>query len=182
MMTLKLRATDLNPRSTIRELNQQICRDCGVLEGRHARKPHSLTPLRELFARASGGSKASHVAKISELRRDAPRRERRPDARGDRQNGRRRRPPEVRRIHMLEADLGRVVRMIRSPDAENRSLRGLLPRSNRSSRCSHFRSQILRKRSATLGPELSLEHKLDGARVQIHHAAGRRRGVSSRAG
>ncbi len=78
---------------------------------------------------------------------------------------------EVRRIHMLEADLGRVVRMIRSPGAEKsvaeKSSAAVKPLKPMLA----FPVDDIAEAFATLGPELSLEHKFDGARVQIHHAA-----------
>ncbi len=112
-MTLKLRGADPDPTLTIRELNEKFA-EIAAIEGRHARK-RKLDALRDLFARASA-FEGKYIAKIliGEMRHGVSeglmleaiaRMGARPIT-------------EVRRIHMLEADLGRVVRMIRSPGAE----------------------------------------------------------------
>ena len=81
---------------------------------------------------------------------------------------------EVRRLHMLEADLGRVVRMIRSPAGTEKSAGSDSSPGTRAVKplkpMLAFPVDDIAEAFATLGPELSLEHKLDGARVQIHHA------------
>jgi len=167
-MTLKLRAADPEPTLTIRELNETFAA-IAAIEGRHARN-RKLDALRELFRRASA-FEAKYIAKIliGEMRHGVSeglmleaiaRMGARPVA-------------EVRRIHMLEADLGRVVRMIRSPGAEKtnagessgeeRAVKPLKPMLA-------FPVDDIAEAFATLGTELSFEHKLDGARVQIHHA------------
>ena len=173
-MTLKLRAADPEPTVTIRELNERFAAIAGI-EGRHARI-RKLDALRELFTRASA-FEARYIAKIliGEMRHgvseglmlEAIARM------GARPVG------EVRRIHMLEADLGRVVRIVRSPAAEKsvaseasaeahahgtRPVKPLKPMLA-------FPAADVAEAFAVLGPELSFEHKLDGARVQIHHAA-----------
>src|SRR5580693_9290508 len=97
----------------LRELNEKFA-EIAAIEGRHARN-RKLDALRELFARASA-FEGKYIAKIliGEMRHGVSeglmleaiaRMGARPIT-------------EVRRIHMLEADLGRVVRMIRSPGAE----------------------------------------------------------------
>ncbi len=165
-MTLKLRAAEPEPTLTIRELNQKFA-EIAAIEGRHARK-RKLDALRELFARASS-FEGKYVAKIliGEMRHGVSeglmleaiaKMSARPVT-------------EVRRIHMLEADLGRVVRMIRSPagaeqlvaDKSSDAVKPLKPMLA-------FPVGDIAEAFATLGPELSFEHKLDGARVQIHHA------------
>ncbi len=167
-MTLKLRAADPEPTLTIRELNEKFA-EIAAIEGRHARN-RKLDALRELFTRASA-FEAKYIAKIliGEMRHGVSeglmleaiaRMGARPVT-------------EVRRIHMLEADLGRVVRMIRSPGAEQsdasesspamRAVKPLKPMLA-------FPVTDVAEAFATLGPDLSFEHKLDGARVQIHHA------------
>jgi DNA ligase 1 len=167
-MTLKLRADDPEPTLTIRELNQKFA-EIAAIEGRHARN-RKLDALRELFTRASA-FEAKYIAKIliGEMRHGVSeglmleaiaRMGARPVT-------------EVRRLHMLEADLGRVVRLIRSPGAEPsgasesslaaRAVKPLKPMLA-------FPVADIAEAFATLGPDLSLEHKLDGARVQIHHA------------
>ena len=169
-MTLKLRGTDPEPTLMIRELNQKFA-EIAAIEGRHARN-RKLDALRELFTRASA-FEGKYIAKIliGEMRHGVSeglmleaiaKMSARP-------------VPEVRRLHMLEADLGRVVRMIRSPAGTEK-----LPGSD-SSPGTHavkplkpmlaFPVDDIAEAFATLGPELSLEHKLDGARVQIHHGA-----------
>jgi DNA ligase 1 len=173
-MTLKLRAADPEPTLTIRELNDKFAA-IAAIEGRHARKAR-LDALRELFTRASA-FEGKYIAKIliGEMRHGMSeglmleaiaRMGSRPVA-------------EVRRIHMLEADLGRVVRIIRSPDADKfvaeassadapaRGARVAKPLKPMLA----FPAADVAEAFAVLGPELSFEHKLDGARVQIHHAA-----------
>jgi DNA ligase 1 len=164
-MTLKLRAADPEPTLTIRELNDKFA-EIAAIEGRHARN-RKLDALRELFTQASA-FEGKYVAKIliGEMRHGVSeglmleaiaKMSARPVA-------------EVRRIHMLEADLGRVVRMIRSPGAEQlvaeKSSAAVKPLKPMLA----FPVDDIAEAFATLGPELSLEHKLDGARVQIHHA------------
>jgi len=166
-MTLKLRGADPDPTLTIRELNEKFA-EIAAIEGRHARK-RKLDALRDLFARASA-FEGKYIAKIliGEMRHGVSeglmleaiaRMGARPIT-------------EVRRIHMLEADLGRVVRMIRSPGAE-KSAGDSSPRAAAVKPLKPmlaFPVADIAEAFATLGPELSLEHKLDGARVQIHHA------------
>jgi DNA ligase-1 len=168
-MTLKLRAADPEPTLTIRELNEKFT-EIAAIEGRHARN-RKLEALRELFTRASA-FEGKYVAKIliGEMRHGVSeglmleaiaRMGARPVT-------------EVRRIHMLEADLGRVVRMIRSPGAEKSAAAGSAtsPRAVKPLKpMLAFPVADVAEAFATLGPELSFEHKLDGARVQIHHAA-----------
>jgi len=128
-ITLKLRAVDPEPTLTIRELNETFTA-IAAIEGRHARN-RKLEALRELFARASA-FEGKYIAKIliGEMRHGVSeglmleaiaRMGARPVA-------------EVRRLHMLEADLGRVVRMIRSPTRRSRAravLRRARPPSSR---------------------------------------------------
>ncbi|MGD0672790.1 MAG: hypothetical protein ABSB13_11975 [Candidatus Binatus sp.] len=111
-MTLKLRAADPEPTLTIRELNEKFV-EIAAIEGRHSRK-RMLDRLRELFARASA-FEARYIAKIliGEMRHGMS------EAlmveaiawMGARPVS------EVRRIHMREADLGHVVRIVRSSTA-----------------------------------------------------------------
>jgi len=167
-MTLKLRAADPEPTLKIRELNEKFA-EIAAIEGRHARN-RKLDALRELFARASA-FEGKYIAKIliGEMRHGVSeglmleaiaRMSARPVT-------------EVRRIHMLEADLGRVVRIIRSPAGAEKSVPG--ESSPTSSAVKPLKPMLafpvadIAEAFATLGPELSFEHKLDGARVQIHH-------------
>jgi DNA ligase-1 len=83
---------------------------------------------------------------------------------------------DVRRIHMLEADLGRVVRMLRSPDGASGDLSTSVNVAAPSARIVKPMKPMLAQPApdiaeafAMLGPEISFEHKIDGARVQVHH-------------
>src|SRR5579863_9487072 len=167
-MTLKLRADDPEPTLAIRELNEKFIA-IAAIEGRHARN-RKLDALRELFERASA-LEAKYIAKIliREMRHGMSeglmleaiaKMASRPVA-------------EVRRIHMLEADLGRVVRILRLPDAEEsveggstsastgvvKPLKPMLAQT----------AADVAEAFAMLGQEISFEHKIDGARVQVHH-------------
>jgi len=165
-MTLKLRASDPYPTLTIRELNEKFA-EIAAIEGRQSRK-RKLDALRELFERASA-FEGKYIAKIliGEMRHGVSeglmleaiaRMGARPVS-------------EIRRVHMLEADLGRVVRIVRSGGDEKsvgeaapkvRAVKPLKPMLA-------FPVADVAEAFATLGPKLSLEHKFDGARVQIHH-------------
>ena len=175
-MTLKLRGSDPEPTLTIRELNEKFA-EIATIEGRHARN-RKLDALRELFARASA-FEGKYIAKIliGEMRHGVSeglmleaiaKMSARPVT-------------EVRRLHMLEADLGRVVRMIRSPAGTEKSAASDSSPSTRAVKplkpMLAFPVDDIAEAFATLGPELSFEHKLDGARVQIHHAGNEDGGV-----
>ena len=170
-MMLKYRPNDPDPTLTIRELNEKFAA-IAAIEGRHARN-RKLESLRELFERASA-LEAKYIAKIliREMRHGMSeglmlealaRMAARPVA-------------EVRRIHMLEADLGRVVRMLRSPDAQAGELSTSVNVAAPSARIVKPLKPMLAQPAADiaeafamLGPEISFEHKIDGARVQVHH-------------
>src|SRR5580700_2562369 len=175
-MTLKLRGADPDPTLTIRELNQKFA-EIAAIEGRHARK-RKLDALRDLFARASA-FEGKYIAKIliGEMRHGVSeglmleaiaKMSARPVT-------------EVRRLHMLEADPGRVVRMIRSPAGTEKSAASDSSPSTRAVKplkpMLAFPVDDIAEAFSTLGPELSFEHKLDGARVQIHHAGNEDGGV-----
>jgi DNA ligase-1 len=171
-MTLKHRASDPPPTLTIRQLNESFAA-IAATEGRHARN-RKLDALRELFERAAA-LEAKYIAKIliREMRHGMSdglmleaiaKMASRPVS-------------EVRRVHMLEGDLGRVVRVLRSAHAQQTvdassssaapmqtadAVRPLKPM------LAHPAGAVA-DAFATLGPELVFEHKLDGARVQIHH-------------
>ena len=83
-MTLKLRGSDPEPTLTIRELNEKFA-EIAAIEGRHARN-RKLDALRELFDARLGVRRQVH--REDSDRRDAARRERGADARGDRKNER----------------------------------------------------------------------------------------------
>ncbi len=174
-MMLKLRTADPKPTLTIAQLDHAL-REIAEIEGRHARA-RKLAALRGLFERASV-LEAKYLAKIliREMRHGMSeglmleaiaKMAARPVA-------------EVRRIHQLESDLGRVVRMLRAPDSgrgEDTAApgTGAGPASPRIGKplkpmLAHPADDVAAA-LAILGPELALEHKLDGARVQIHHCA-----------
>jgi DNA ligase-1 len=171
-MMLKYRPQDPEPTLTIRELNEKFI-EIAAIEGRHARN-RKLESLRELFERASA-LEAKYIAKIliREMRHGMSeglmleaiaKMASRPVA-------------EVRRIHMLEADLGRVVRMLRSPDAqESIGAKSSADESAQGPRAVKPLKPMLAQTAvdvaeafAMLGNEISFEHKIDGARVQVHH-------------
>ncbi len=169
-MMLKARGADPEPTLTIRELNASFA-EIAAIEGRHARKG-KLDALRDLFARASG-VEAKYIAKIliREMRHGMSeglmleaiaKMASRPVA-------------EIRRLHMLEADLGRVVEILRSPAA---SIDARTPSTVAETRARPVVKPLkpmlatpaaeVADAFAILGPDFALEHKLDGARVQIH--------------
>jgi DNA ligase 1 len=171
-MMLKYRPIDPEPTLTIRELNEKFAAIADI-EGRHARN-RKLEALRELFERASA-LEAKYIAKIliREMRHGMSeglmlealaKMASRPVS-------------DVRRIHMLEADLGRVVRILRAPAGETSSAHASSTDASASStRIVKPMKPMLAQPAADvaeafamLGPELSFEHKIDGARVQIHH-------------
>jgi len=170
-MMLKYRPNDPDPTLTIRELNEKFAAIADI-EGRHARN-RKLEALRELFERASA-LEAKYIAKIliREMRHGMSeglmleaiaKMASRPVA-------------DVRRIHMLEADLGRVVRMLRSPDGVSGELSTSVNVGAPTARIVKPLKPMLAQPAvdiaeafAMLGPEISFEHKIDGARVQVHH-------------
>ncbi len=171
-MTLKHRANDPPPTLTIRQLSEAFA-VIAAIEGRHARNL-KLAALRELFEHASA-LEAKYIAKIliREMRHGMSdglmleaiaKMASRPVT-------------EVRRVHMLEGDLGRVVRALRSADAQqtvDASSSSAAPMQTADAvkplkpMLAHPAPDVA-DAFATLGPELVFEHKLDGARVQIHH-------------
>jgi DNA ligase-1 len=167
-MMLRLRDADPEPTLTISEVDR-VFREISEIEGRHARA-RKLEALRALLERASS-LEGKFIAKIliREMRHGVSeglmidaigRMASRPAA-------------EVRRMHMLEADLGRVVRMLRegrAPDAA--ALQSARPAAHAVKPLKPMLAQPaadVAEGFAILGPDLALEHKLDGARVQIHH-------------
>jgi DNA ligase 1 len=167
-MLLKSRPADPEPLLTIGEVNRSFV-EIAELEGRHARN-RKLDLLRDLLGRATA-LEAKYIAKIliREMRHgmsegmmlesiavmaDRP-------------------AAQVRRIHMMEGDVGRVVRALRSgggslgaqeqeaPRAAKPWMRPLKPMLAAPAR-------DVAEAFAILGRGFALEHKLDGARVQIH--------------
>ena len=164
---LRRRTADPEPTLTIGEVDRAF-HDIAEIEGRHARN-RKLDALRALFARSSA-LEGKYLAKvlIREMRHGVSegmmleaiaRMANRPVA-------------DVRRIHMLEADLGRTVRILREggalPGGPGRRSVGVKPLKPMLAQPAADIAEAF----AMLGPELALEHKLDGARVQIHYGEG----------
>ena len=167
-MVLRLRAAEPEPSLTITEVDRTF-REIAEIEGRRARA-RKLETLSALFTRASN-LEAKFIAKIlvREMRHGVSegimleaiaRMASRPVA-------------EVRRINMLEGDLGRVVRILREGDAAPES--GAAP-AHGARAIKPLRPMLAQPAAdvaeafAMIGSEIAFEHKLDGARVQIHHA------------
>jgi DNA ligase 1 len=161
---LRRRTSDPEPSLTIGEVDRAF-HDIAEIEGRHARN-RKLDALRSLFERSSA-LEGKYLAKvlIREMRHGVSegmmleaiaRMANRPVA-------------DVRRIHMLEADLGRTVRIFREggtlPSGPGRMAAGVKPLKPMLAQPAADIAEAF----AMLGPELAFEHKLDGARVQIHH-------------
>ncbi|HUY26106.1 MAG TPA: ATP-dependent DNA ligase [Candidatus Binataceae bacterium] len=174
-MTLRLRPAEPEPSLTIAEVDRAFG-EIAEIEGRHARA-RKLETLTALFERASN-LEAKFIAKIliREMRHGVSeglmleaiaRMAHRPVA-------------EVRRLNMLEGDLGRVVRILReggpaadpgaAPARAAKPLRPMLAQP----------AGDVAEAIAMIGPEIAFEHKLDGARVQIHHLAGGETKIFSR--
>ncbi|HLH77025.1 MAG TPA: ATP-dependent DNA ligase, partial [Candidatus Binataceae bacterium] len=167
------RRTQPPPTLTITEVEAYF-RAVTQIEGSQARA-RKLAILRELLARADA-LEAKYVAKIliREMRHGMnegvlleaiARAAARPLA-------------EVRRAGMLEGDPGRLLRTLldgpgRAPAERSTELKPLKPMLAQS-------ALSVAEAFAILGPRLALEHKLDGARVQLHHAAGQTRIFSRR--
>jgi DNA ligase 1 len=172
---LRRRTADPEPTLTIGEVDRAF-HDIAEIEGRHARN-RKLDALRALFARSSA-LEGKYLAKvlIREMRHGVSegmmleaiaRMANRPVT-------------DVRRIHMLEADLGRTVRILREggalPSGSGRRSAGVKPLKPMLAQPAADIAEAF----AMLGPELAFEHKLDGARVQIHHGEGSTRIFSRR--
>ncbi len=173
-MLLKLRASEPEPTLTIREVAARF-EEIAAIEGPSSRG-RKLDALREMFERASA-LEGKYLTKIliREMRHGM--------SEGimleaiARMAGR---PvEEVRRANMLEGDLGRVARAMRQggqaePSAAAPSAEA--PAVERARAMKPLRPMLAQpmpnvtEAFAALGGELALEHKLDGARVQIHRA------------
>jgi DNA ligase-1 len=167
---LRLRGEDPEPALTIAEVDRAF-HEIAAIEGRHARN-RKLEALRALFERSSA-LEGKYLAKvlIREMRHGVSeglmidaiaRMANRPVA-------------EIRRIHMLEADLGRTVRILREGGAPSGDASGRggakLPFATKPLKPMLAQPAAdIAEAFAMLGPEIAFEHKLDGARVQIHHA------------
>jgi DNA ligase-1 len=177
-MILRLRPAEPEPALTIAEVDRAF-REIAEIEGRHART-RKLETLQALFARASN-LEAKFIAKIlvREMRHGVSegimlealaRMAARPVA-------------EVRRINMLEGDLGRVVRALRTGGAAPEPGAALSPTARATKPLRPMLAQAaaeVAEAFAMIGSEIAFEHKLDGARVQIHHSAGQTRIFSRR--
>lgn len=170
-MVLRLRAAEPEPSLTITEVDRTF-REIAEIEGRRARA-RKLETLQGLFARASN-LEAKFIAKIlvREMRHGVSegilleaiaKMANRPVA-------------EVRRINMLEGDLGRVVRIVREGSAPARGTQAIKPLRPMLAQPAADIAEAF----AMMGSEIAFEHKLDGARVQIHHAGGETRIFSRR--
>lgn len=182
-MTLRLRPDPPEPSLTISAVARQLA-EIAQLEGRNSRRL-KLDALRELFARATP-LEGKHLAKIltGEMRHGMSeglmlealaRMAARPIA-------------EVRRLNMLEGDLGRLAGRLRADasapedrDADPAASRGAEPAAAETPRAPPEAAAprplhpMLAQPAANvadafriLGGAIALEHKLDGARVQIH--------------
>lgn len=182
-MLLKLRAAEPEPTLTIAEVAAKFG-EVAEIEGRSSRA-RKFAELRALFERATA-LEGKYLAKvlIREMRHGMSegimleaiaRMANLPVA-------------EVRRAHMLEGDLGRVVRDLRAgpaPESAHHAQQAGAA-SSRSRAMKPLKPMLAQPADAIadafaiLGAQLALEHKLDGARVQIHHAEGETRIFSRR--
>ncbi|HJU28165.1 MAG TPA: ATP-dependent DNA ligase, partial [Candidatus Binataceae bacterium] len=173
---MRLRGDEPEPSLTIAEVARRL-REIAAIEGRNSRR-RKLDVLRGLFERATA-LEGKYLAKIliGEMRHGMSeglmleaiaKMADRPIA-------------EIRRAHMLEADLGRVVRKLRlsTPDAPANSVdddassaAAVEPKTAR--RITPMRPMLAAPAPSVaealriLGESVALEHKLDGARVQVH--------------
>ncbi len=157
-IVMRLRSEEPEPTLTIAEVERQL-REIAAVEGRQARK-RKLDMLRDLLLRATS-LEAKYLAKIliREMRHgmsEGVMLEAIAHATG---------APiaEVRRISMMQGDPGRVLRVLRGGSVERatptvRPLKPMLAQA----------AATVADALAMLGPNIALEHKLDGARVQIH--------------
>jgi DNA ligase-1 len=173
-MLLKLRSSEPEPTLSVRQVAAKFA-EIADIEGRNSRA-RKLGELRALFegATALEGKYLTKVL-IREMRHGMSegimleaiaKMARRPVA-------------EVRRAHMLEGDLGRVVRDMRSETgATSSDVDAPAPPIDRARAMKPLKPMLAQPANeiadafSILGAEFALEHKLDGARVQIHHADG----------
>ncbi len=160
-MLLRLRADDPEPTLTIGEVNRCFA-EVASIEGRNSRR-RKLDAMRDLLARASA-LEAKYIAKIliREMRHGM--------SEGVMVEAIAKMAAcpvdQVRRALMLEGDVGRVVRDLRGGGAATgagaparmKPLKPMLAQA----------AQDVAEAFAILGNGLALEHKVDGARVQIH--------------
>ena len=181
-MLLKLRSSEPEPTLTIREVAAKFA-EIADIEGR-ASRARKLAELQSLFERATAleGKYLTKVL-IREMRHGMSegimleaiaKMARRPVA-------------IVRRAHMLEGDLGRVVRDMRTESgATADGVDARAPAIERARSMKPLKPMLAQPANeiadafSILGNDFALEHKLDGARVQIHHADGETRIFSRR--
>ncbi len=173
-MLLKLRTSEPEPTLTIREVAAKFA-EIADIEGR-ASRARKLAELQSLFERATAleGKYLTKVL-IREMRHGMSegimleaiaKMARKPVT-------------VVRRAHMLEGDLGRVVRDMRNDSgATSDHLDAPKPAIERARAMKPLKPMLAQPANeiadafSILGSDFALEHKLDGARVQIHHADG----------
>ncbi len=172
-MLLKLRSAEPEPTLTIREVAAKFA-EIADIEGR-ASRARKLAELQSLFERASAleGKYLTKVL-IREMRHGMSegimleaiaRMARKPVA-------------VVRRAHMLEGDLGRVVRDMRAESGATPADVDAPPAIERARAMKPLKPMLAQPANeiadafSILGGDFALEHKLDGARVQIHHREG----------
>jgi DNA ligase 1 len=173
-MMLKQRASEPEPTLTIREVAAKFA-GIADIEGRNSRA-RKLGELTALFERATA-LEGKYLTKIliREMRHGMSdgimleaiaKMAHRPVA-------------DIRRAHMLEGDLGRVVRDLRSDiGAISDDGDAPAPAIERARAMKPLKPMLAQPADeiadafSILGGEFALEHKLDGARVQIHHADG----------
>ena len=171
-MLLRLRADDPEPTLSLIEVERCFA-DIAAIEGRNSRW-RKLDALRDLFERASA-LEGKYLAKIliGEMRHclseglmleAIAKMAGRPVA-------------EVRRVNMLAGDVGRVVRTMRAPHGDSAAPDDAPPaiaRAGGSAQARPLKPMLAQPAPNVasawrmLGDRIALEHKLDGARVQIH--------------
>jgi DNA ligase 1 len=170
-LLLRLRPAEPQPTLTLGDVEQRLAQIAGI-EGPHSRR-RKYEVLRELFARANS-VEGKYLAKIliGEMRHGMSdglmleaiaRMAGRPTG-------------EVRRIHMLDTDLGRVVRQLHPRAAAAADPAADEPSAARdgASAPKPIRPMLAAPADSVtaafgiLDASLALEYKLDGARVQIH--------------
>ncbi len=172
-MTLRRRSIDPEPTLTIAELDRKF-HEIADIEGRQSRG-RKLTALRELLERASA-LEAKYIAKIliREMRHgvseglmlEAIARMANKSV------------ADVRRINQLEGDLGRVARILRMPEGAAIESTAHSTHSTKPPVVKPLKPMLAQPATeiadafAILGRDFALEHKLDGARVQIHYLDG----------
>ena len=168
-IVMRLRAEEPPPTLTISEVESNL-REIATVEGRQSRK-RKLDLLHDLLLRATS-LEARYLAKIliREMRHgmsEGVMLEAIAHATGT--------PvAEVRRVNMMQGDPGRVLRVLLggaaapvavSSAAQPLAIRPLKPMLAQP-------AATVADAFAMLGPGIALEHKVDGARVQIHGAGG----------